>query len=88
MAFFFFTVGTQNFPGTVKGYDDLRVYCPRCHNVSVVPEKERKFFTICFVPIIPIYWGKILRCTICPWRQETTEAALENMKKQQQGGPP
>lgn len=46
------------------------LYCPNCHNFSVTPIKRKEFFAIYFVPIVPIYWGKQLHCSICNWRQD------------------
>ncbi|KAA8910798.1 hypothetical protein FN846DRAFT_774804 [Sphaerosporella brunnea] len=69
--FFFFTCGTQDFSGNINGYEHLKVICPNCHNAAVVPIKRRTFFTFCFIPLVPIHWGKELRCTICQYHQAT-----------------
>ncbi|KAK9383080.1 uncharacterized protein V2V93DRAFT_364200 [Kockiozyma suomiensis] len=79
---FIFVCGGTNFNGPLKGYEDMRVYCPRCHNNSVMPTKKREFFTLCFVPIVPTNWGCTLQCTICPWNVPTSEKELDQMRQQ------
>ncbi|CCK71509.1 uncharacterized protein KNAG_0H00940 [Huiozyma naganishii CBS 8797] len=63
--------GAQNFD---SNYDSnpahQGLYCPKCHNFSVAPIKRKEFFTFWYIPIIPLYWGKQLRCNICNWRQD------------------
>lgn len=48
-------------------------------------KKERKFFTFCFIPLIPFSFAKILQCPICGYQQDTSKEQLEMMKNQQQG---
>ncbi|CUS12050.1 unnamed protein product [Tuber aestivum] len=83
--FFFFVCGTQDFSGALKGFEHIRVVCPRCHNSSVVAIKRRNFFTFCFIPIVPISWGEELRCSICQYHQSTNKGQLTSM--QSQGAP-
>ncbi|AQZ18121.1 YBL029C-A [Zygosaccharomyces parabailii] len=61
------------------------LYCPHCHNNSVSPIKRREFFTVWFVPLVPIHWGKQLRCNICNWRQDFSNDSQLNQMVQ---GPP
>ncbi|RPA85050.1 hypothetical protein BJ508DRAFT_12461 [Ascobolus immersus RN42] len=81
--FFFFTCGSQDFSSQLKGYEHMRIVCPRCHNVSVSPIKKRNFFTFCFIPIFPIAWGEELRCGICGYHQKTSENELQQIQNQQ-----
>ncbi|CCF59528.1 hypothetical protein KAFR_0H01180 [Kazachstania africana CBS 2517] len=61
------------------------LYCPNCHNLSVEPVKRREFFQIWFIPIVPIYWGKQIRCSICNWRQDfKTDEELNKVVNEQQ----
>ncbi|BGO95564.1 hypothetical protein NBRC10512_007822 [Rhodotorula toruloides] len=41
--------------------------CPRCHNGTVFPTKERNCFTFCFVPLIPLGSSHIYHCSTCQW---------------------
>jgi hypothetical protein len=74
----------QSYNSKIPGYENLRFYCPHCHNVAVEAIKQRSFFTLCWVPLIPLGWGKKLHCTICNWSQDTNDSALANMAQQQQ----
>ncbi|TGZ83521.1 hypothetical protein EX30DRAFT_368872 [Ascodesmis nigricans] len=78
--FFFFTVGTQDFSGRLKGYEDMVLQCRRCTRNSVVPIKRRNFFTFCFIPIFPIKWTEELRCGECNYHQKTTKAELDEIR--------
>lgn len=51
--------------------------CPNCHNQSVHLIKKRQFFTIWFVPVLPIYWGKQIKCDICSWDQDVNHAKMD-----------
>ncbi|CAG59077.1 uncharacterized protein GVI51_F03817 [Nakaseomyces glabratus] len=46
------------------------LYCPHCHNYSVQPVKRRQFFSVWFIPLVPLHVGKQLHCNICNWRQD------------------
>lgn len=81
----FFTVGMSNYPCAIKGFEHLRFYCPRCHNVSMEAQKDHQFFTFCFIPLIPISFSKNLTCPICGYKQGTSKEQLEVMKNQQAG---
>ncbi|CAR29620.1 hypothetical protein ZYGR_0AD03030 [Zygosaccharomyces rouxii] len=67
-----------------KPYDNnpkhAGLFCPHCHNNSVSPIKRREFFTVWFIPLIPLHWGKQLHCNICGWRQDfSNDAQLQQM---------
>ncbi|KAG5440742.1 hypothetical protein PCK2_000178 [Pneumocystis canis] len=74
MCFFF--IGFEDFSTSIQGYEDLAVYCPICHNISVIPLHEKKMITICCIPLIPYSWGKVIRCHICSWFQSIDDAEL------------
>ncbi|KAK9455706.1 hypothetical protein V1511DRAFT_498493 [Dipodascopsis uninucleata] len=84
----FFVCGGTNFNKPLSGYEGMNLYCPRCHNISVIVIKKREFFTFCFVPIIPTAFGEALQCTICPYTQPITQQQLsqiQGMNMQNQG---
>ncbi|KAK9244570.1 hypothetical protein V1506DRAFT_541174 [Lipomyces tetrasporus] len=78
----FFVCGGTNYNKPLPGYENLRLYCPRCHNISLIAIKERAFFTFCFIPIIPTSWGEALHCTICPYQQATSADQLNTISAQ------
>lgn len=60
------------------------LYCPNCHNYSVSPVNRREFLTLIFIPFIPFYWGKQLRCATCGWHQDfKTHSQLEKVVMEQ-----
>ncbi|KTW30172.1 hypothetical protein T552_00649 [Pneumocystis carinii B80] len=73
---FCFFLGVDDFSSKIQGYENMILYCPICHNISAIPLHEKKFFTICFIPLIPYSLGKVIRCTICSWFQDTNDAEL------------
>jgi len=42
--------------------------CPRCNNPSLNNGSARRWFEICFVPLIPMKKKHIVICHICNWR--------------------
>lgn len=73
-----FLFGMQNYESRLDDYpSDLM--CPNCHNRTVGPVKKKEFFTVWFIPLIPFFWGKQLRCTTCTWRQDIKSADLDRM---------
>lgn len=72
----------QDFDKPIEGYP-ANLICPNCHNPSVVPIKRKEFICIWFVPMIPVYWGKQLKCNICTWRQDikTQDLTKYNINK-------
>lgn len=82
--------GTREFN---SAYDNnpqhVGLYCPHCHNYSVAPVKSKEFFTVYYVPLVPVHWGKQLRCSICSWKQSfASPAELENYVQSHGGGNP
>lgn len=47
-------------------------------------QKDRKFFTFCFIPVVPVSFAKNLTCSICGYRQSTNEDQLKQLQQQQQ----
>lgn len=42
--------------------------------------KNRKFFSFCFVPLIPYSFATVVKCTICGYTQETDKEQLEAVR--------
>lgn len=40
-------------------------YCGRCHNQSAFAVRSSNWVTLFFIPVLPFYFGKKLRCNIC-----------------------
>ncbi|CAI1807773.1 hypothetical protein SEUBUCD646_0B00920 [Saccharomyces eubayanus] len=86
MSFVPIVCGTRSFDSS---YDSVpahqNLYCPNCHNFSVCPIKRKEFFTVWFIPLLPVFWGKQLHCPICNWRQDfKNEEQLNKVIQEQQ----
>ena len=50
--------------------------CPRCHNeVVLIYAVVTRWFTLFFIPVIPIKRTRMLICPICSWRREVPKAS-------------
>jgi hypothetical protein len=50
--------------------------CPRCHNeVVLIYAVVTRWFTLFFIPVIPIKRNRMLICPICSWRREVPKAS-------------
>ncbi|CAI4054782.1 hypothetical protein N7582_000165 [Saccharomyces uvarum] len=86
MSFIPIICGMRSFDSS---YDSVpahqNLYCPNCHNHSVSPIKRKEFFTVWFIPLLPVFWGKQLHCSICNWRQDfKNEEQLNKVVQEQQ----
>lgn len=61
----FFLVGIKNFNSEIKDYKGTVCYCDRCHNQSVKAIKSISTVTLFFIPVLPFYFEKVLKCSIC-----------------------
>ncbi|KAJ6783774.1 hypothetical protein PWT90_07679 [Aphanocladium album] len=68
---FFFVCGQQTFRSEVKGYEGIVTQCHHCGNMGARVQKERPFFTICYIPVIPftISGYQDVVCGICNFHQ-------------------
>ncbi len=46
---FFLVCGQQTFRSEVKGYEGITTQCHHCGNMGARVEKERPFFTVCYI---------------------------------------
>lgn len=52
--------------------------CPRCNNTSEWPiHKERSYFSLFFIPLIPYSTRYLLSCPVCRETREITEEEKE-----------
>ncbi|OWB75846.1 hypothetical protein B5S31_g5892 [[Candida] boidinii] len=78
--FFFIMIGRIDF--TVKKLKELRFYCPHCHNVSMKLVKHLEFISIFFIPILPVYYKKELKCEICRYSKELGKDEIKRIEKE------
>jgi hypothetical protein len=50
--------------------------CPRCHNeVVLIYLVVTRWFSLFFIPVIPISRKRMLMCPICSWQREVPKAS-------------
>jgi len=76
MSFIPLIFGKKDMDSKLSGYPN-NLPCPNCHNASVEPVKRKEFISFWWIPIIPMYFGKQLKCNICSWRQDVNKEELE-----------
>lgn len=43
--------------------------------------KERRFFTFCYIPLVPYSFDTVVKCSICNYTQKTDKEQLESVKR-------
>ncbi|CAO1605418.1 hypothetical protein XANCAGTX0491_008936 [Xanthoria calcicola] len=69
---FCITFGTQEFTSQLKGYEHITAQCHNCGNWSAHCITRWPWFTICFIPAIPLATHKYkeVACPICHFMQD------------------
>ncbi|KAL1952742.1 hypothetical protein VTO42DRAFT_4299 [Malbranchea cinnamomea] len=66
------TFGTHEFTSRLQGYENITAQCYNCGNWSAHCITRWPWFTICFVPVIPLATHKYkeVYCHICRFSQD------------------
>ncbi|KAL3454544.1 hypothetical protein BJX65DRAFT_260752 [Aspergillus insuetus] len=66
------TFGTHEFTSMLEGYENVRAYCYNCQHWNGRCITRWPFFTICFVPLIPLSTHKYkeVTCYTCRFTQD------------------
>ncbi|KAJ5697296.1 hypothetical protein N7488_010980 [Penicillium malachiteum] len=66
------TFGTHEFTSMLEGYENVRAYCYNCRNWNGHCITRWPFFTICFIPLIPLATHKYkeVMCYTCRFSQD------------------
>jgi len=83
MDFMFFLVGFKTFESPLKDVGNIPCYCNRCHNQSARAVKALSCVTLFFIPLLPFYYQKKLKCSICG-NEGKFDDNVKNMMKQGQ----
>ncbi|OQE24718.1 hypothetical protein PENSTE_c007G00507 [Penicillium steckii] len=69
---FCITFGTHEFTGMLEGYEQVRAYCYNCQHWNGHCVTRWPFFTICFIPVIPLAFHKYkeVLCYTCRVSQD------------------
>ncbi|KAI9374825.1 hypothetical protein BJX61DRAFT_245290 [Aspergillus egyptiacus] len=66
------TFGTHEFTSMLQGYENVRAYCYNCQHWNGRCITRWPFFTICFIPVIPLAMHKYkeVTCYTCRFTQD------------------
>ncbi|KAL4884526.1 hypothetical protein BJY04DRAFT_182717 [Aspergillus karnatakaensis] len=66
------TFGTHEFTSMLEGYEQVRAYCYNCQHWNGRCITRWPFFTICFIPLIPLATKKYkeVTCYTCRFTQD------------------
>ncbi|KAI1934208.1 hypothetical protein LOZ12_002770 [Ophidiomyces ophidiicola] len=72
------TFGTQEFTSRLQGYENITAQCQNCGNWSAHCITRWPWFTVCFVPVLPLAFHKYkeVHCNICRFSQDIKYATL------------
>ncbi|KAL1896882.1 hypothetical protein Sste5346_004516 [Sporothrix stenoceras] len=78
-----FTCGEHTFRKEVEGYEGVVCRCYNCGNYSGRVIKTHPWFTLCFVPVIPlsIHGYEDVTCHICNYAQPLEHRQDDNHRK-------
>lgn len=83
MDFCFFLVGFHERNKPLSEGGDIPCYCGRCHNQSAFAVRTSNWVTLFFIPLIPFYFGKGLKCNICGAAGDLDDRGLQMLKEGQ-----
>ncbi|KAL1970584.1 hypothetical protein VTN77DRAFT_4228 [Rasamsonia byssochlamydoides] len=66
------TFGTQDFTSRLEGYENVRAYCQNCEHWDAYCISRWPWFTVCFVPVLPLSTHKYreVTCARCHFTQD------------------
>lgn len=59
----------------------MACYCGNCHNQSAHATRTINAITLFFIPVLPFYFSKRLKCSICNASGDLPPQALERLKQ-------
>ncbi|BDD54616.1 hypothetical protein MPDQ_003099 [Monascus purpureus] len=66
------TFGLEEFTSQLQGYENVVAYCYNCHNWNAHCVTRWPWFTVCFIPVIPLSFHKYreVTCYTCRATQD------------------
>ncbi|KAK2800406.1 hypothetical protein FQN51_006132 [Onygenales sp. PD_10] len=82
------TFGTHEFTSRLQGYENVTAQCHNCGNWSANCITRWPWFTVCFIPLIPLATHKYkeVTCHICRFSQDLSKRP--DVQSQAGGGGP
>ncbi|CCE72695.1 Piso0_000286 [Millerozyma farinosa CBS 7064] len=83
MDFCFFLIGFKEFNKPLADVGTVNCYCGNCHNQSAHAVRTINCVTLFFIPVLPFYFSKRLKCSICGASGDLDSTAIDRMKQGQ-----
>lgn len=83
MDFMFFLIGCKEFNKPLKDVGGVACQCGRCHNQLAYAVRVINTVTLFFIPVLPFYFGKKLKCNICGATGNLDGHTIDLLKKGQ-----
>lgn len=83
MDFMFFLIGCKEFNKPLKDIGHISCYCGNCHNQSAHPIRTINTITLFFIPVLPFYYSKRLKCSICGASGDINGQVIDRLKNGQ-----
>lgn len=80
MDFCFFLIGFKEFNKPLPDIGNIPCYCGHCHNQSAFAVRTINCVTLFFIPVLPFYYQKRLKCNICGTTGGLDATAMDRMK--------
>ena len=73
----------QEFNKSLSDVGNIPCYCGHCHNQSAFAVRTINAVTLFFIPVLPFYYSKRLKCNICGTTGSLDKQAIERLKSGQ-----
>ncbi|KAF5210063.1 hypothetical protein E0198_002922 [Clavispora lusitaniae] len=83
MDFCFFLIGFKEFNKPLPEGGNIACYCGRCHNQSAYAVRTISCVTLFFIPVLPYYFSKRLKCGICNASGDLDSEGLSRLRQGQ-----
>ncbi|ABN66595.1 cytochrome c heme-binding site [Scheffersomyces stipitis CBS 6054] len=83
MDFCFFLIGFKEFNKPLDDVGQIPCYCSNCHNTSVFAIRTTNVVTLFFIPVLPFYRSKRLKCNICGASGDINNEVINRLKSGQ-----
>ncbi|EGV63604.1 hypothetical protein CANTEDRAFT_114571 [Yamadazyma tenuis ATCC 10573] len=83
MDFMFFLFGFKEFNKPLKDVGSVACYCGNCHNQSAHAIRSINTVTLFFIPVLPFYFSKRLKCSICGASGDINDEIINRLRSGQ-----
>jgi hypothetical protein len=76
-------IPVKEFNKPIDGIGNMACYCGNCHNQSAHAVRTINAVTLFFIPVLPFYFSKRLKCSICGATGDINKDVINRMKNGQ-----